>query len=303
MDEHIPAFVPPHTKLGESPLYRPEDATLHYVDVLGQEIKILQLDSSFGIRTIRCPEPITFLSFHKDGGYLVCSFSSIVRVSEGGDWNVLKQVFSDTTALRLNDAGIDSAGRLWVGSIDRVGENLPKTSGLGIEHQGTASIYRYDPDGTFSVVQKGGVIAGNGLCWSPDDTQMYFVDSYLNCIWAYDFDAVTGTISNRRVLVERGQDKGEADGLLTDGEGNLYTFIWNGASVIKYNARGSMLRSWKINAARVTHGAWVGPKLTDMIVTSAVQQDEQQIWEGEEGGGLFYLRDCCSGGMKKHRFG
>lgn len=122
MNERIRAFVPSHTQLGESPLYRETDNTLHYVDVLGQEINILELSGSFKRRTILCPERITFLSFHREGGYLVCSFSSIVRVSEEGEWSVQKQIFADTTASRLNDAGIDSAGRLWVGSIDRIGE-------------------------------------------------------------------------------------------------------------------------------------------------------------------------------------
>lgn len=122
MSHRIRAFVAPHTELGESPLYREEDNTLHYVDVLGRNINILQLggEHKHERRTIQCPEPITFLSFHRDGGYLICSFSSIVRVTEDGKWTVLKRVFSDTTNMRFNDTGIDSTGRLWVGTIDRV---------------------------------------------------------------------------------------------------------------------------------------------------------------------------------------
>lgn len=120
MENRAKAFVAPHTDLGESPLYRAEDDTLHYVDVLGQKINILQLSGNHERRVIECPEPITFLAFHRDGGYLICSFSSIVHVSDGGHWTVLKQVFSDVAKERLNDAGIDARGRLWVGSIDRV---------------------------------------------------------------------------------------------------------------------------------------------------------------------------------------
>lgn len=122
MAQRIRAAIAPHTQLGESPLYRESDNTLHYVDVLGQTINILQLDGTQERRTIQCPEPITFLGFCRDGEYLICSFSSIVRVSDNGTWTVLKQVLRDTTNERLNDAGIDSQGRLWVGSIDRVGE-------------------------------------------------------------------------------------------------------------------------------------------------------------------------------------
>lgn len=117
----IHAFIEPHTQLGESPLYREADNTLHYVDVVGQRIIILNL-SDLHRCEIYCPERVTFLAFHKDGGYIVCSFSSIVRVSDDGTWRILVRVIQDTTIERLNDGGIDSHGRLWVGSIDRFGE-------------------------------------------------------------------------------------------------------------------------------------------------------------------------------------
>lgn len=122
MKERARALVAPHTLLGESPLWREGDNTLHYVDVLGQTINIIELSGSYKRRTILCPEPITFLGFHRGGGYIVCSFSSIVRVSDEGEWVVQKQVFPDTTVARLNDGGVDIAGRLWAGSIDRIGE-------------------------------------------------------------------------------------------------------------------------------------------------------------------------------------
>ncbi|KAJ4252855.1 hypothetical protein NW762_010761 [Fusarium torreyae] len=303
MNPRIQAFVPPHTQLGESPLYRESDDTLHYVDVLGQSINILRMDGSLQRRTIQCPEPITFLGFHRDGGYIICSFSSIVRVSDEGEWKVQRQVFADVKCSRLNDAGIDSAGRLWVGSIDRIGVSIPKSSVEAEQHQAIGCIFRYDPDGNLTVMQNGGVFAGNGLCWSPDNKLMYFVDSYKDCVWAYDFDVSTGEISNRRSLVTRQDPAGEADGLLTDSDGNLYTFIWEGGAVIKYSSDGNFLEKWHLNANRVTHGAWVGDGLRDMVVTSARKDVTDSPWKGEEGGGLFYLPGCSRGGLRKNVFG
>lgn len=96
---------------------------------------------------------------------------------------------------------------------------------------------------------------------------------------------------------------GEADGLLTDSDGNLYTFIWEGGVVVKYGADGKFLRSWDINASRVTHGAWVGSDLRDMVVTTAKTDGADPAWNGEEGGALFYLRDCGHAGVEKNLFG
>lgn len=57
---------------------------------------------------------------------------------------------------------------------------MPKHSQEAKEYQAKRCIYRYDSDGTLSVAQQGRVMAGNGLCWSPDNTKSYFVDSYIN---------------------------------------------------------------------------------------------------------------------------
>lgn len=118
----VTAFYPSHTRLGESPLYRPEDKTLHYIDVLGGNIHILSLsEQPYKLRTIRCPEPITFMGFARSGGYIVCYFQGIATVDEkDGTWRVLKKIIPDEEKhlVRLNDGAIDSRGRLWFGSID-----------------------------------------------------------------------------------------------------------------------------------------------------------------------------------------
>lgn len=41
----------------------------------------------------------------------------------------------------------------------------------------TGSLYRYDPDGTLTVQEQGGISCANGTGWSPDDRTMYFTDS------------------------------------------------------------------------------------------------------------------------------
>lgn len=149
---------------------------------------------------------------------------------------------------------------------------------------------------------------------------MYHVDSYFNVsarfktyildretdfsqyISAYEFDLKSGAISNRR-LVTHNKFQGEFDGLLTDAKGDLYTFVWDGGVVIKYSPSGELIRTWDINAARVTHGAWVGPELDKMVVTTAKRSDPKLEWEGEEAGALFYVPGGAFIGLEKHVFG
>jgi D-xylonolactonase len=120
MDTRIKAFYPPHTELGESPLYREEDETLHYIDAFGYTIHILPLADPKNARVIRCPEMISLLYFHEGGGYIVNYFQGIAKVGDNGEWEVLQKVLPDEekATKRLNDGAIDTQGRLWFGSFD-----------------------------------------------------------------------------------------------------------------------------------------------------------------------------------------
>jgi sugar lactone lactonase YvrE len=122
-------------------------------------------------------------------------------------------------------------------------------------------------------------------------------------IWAYEFDSASGRISNKRIFVDRSKLTGEPDGLVLDVTGNLYTFLWDGGQVLKYNPRGELVKEWEINARRITHGAWVGKDYNELILTSAVTDDSSVLWEGEQGGALFWLKDIGCTGMRKHKFG
>lgn len=46
-----------------------------------------------------------------------------------------------------------------------------------------------------------GIIASNGIAFSPDDRTISFADSRQDTVWAYDLDIESGEISNRRVFI------------------------------------------------------------------------------------------------------
>ena len=48
---------------------------------------------------------------------------------------------------------------------------------------------------------------------------MYFSDSHAGAVWAYDFDAATGDIENRRVFIDMAATGGIVDGSTVDAEG------------------------------------------------------------------------------------
>lgn len=72
-------------------------------------------------------------------------------------------------------------------------ENPPSESSLSLHHDNfpLGCLYRYDPDGTLSVHEEGGVICSNGIGWSPDETKMYLTDSVRKVFLSFLFLVVT----------------------------------------------------------------------------------------------------------------
>ena len=58
----------------------------------------------------------------------------------------------------------------------------------------------------------------NGISWTADDKTMYFADSPSKNVYAYDFDATTGGISNKRVFFHVDDADGVPDGHALDEE-------------------------------------------------------------------------------------
>ena len=83
-----------------------------------------------------------------------------------------------------------------------------------------------------------GLTISNGLGWSPDNETFYLTDSPQRKIYAYRFDLETGAIADRRVFVDLGDEDVEPDGLAIDREGNLWSALWDGWSIVCFDPTG-----------------------------------------------------------------
>ena len=166
--------------LGEAPIYRASDSTLHWVDCLCEpaELHILEVDPDTGdakgrARVLKLEDSVTVAFFRKDhpGSYICAYYQGVALLDEKtGMLEVLKEIIptNQRDELRFNDGGIDARGRFWLAEIDKkamaMGPNkLPKSYG---EPKGR--LWRYDPDGSLHLMETG-IICGNGLTWSPDN--------------------------------------------------------------------------------------------------------------------------------------
>ena len=102
----------------------------------------------------------------------------------------------------LNDGRCDSRGRFWVGSMTKT---MKRASG---------KLYRVDKGRVDALDDD--IWVSNGVAWSPDETTLYFADSHVHTIFAYDYDLATGTIGKRRVFAETKGQAGVPDGASID---------------------------------------------------------------------------------------
>jgi sugar lactone lactonase YvrE len=180
---------------------------------------------------------------------------------------------------RFNDGKCDPAGRFWAGTLALDG--TPEV----------ASLYRLDAD--LSVRKMlGEVTCSNGIVWTRDSQTMYYIDTGLRRIDAFDYDHKTGDISGRRTAFEVPPEMGYPDGSTLDSEGMLWVALWQGSAVSRWNPEtGELLQTISVPAPNVTSCALGGASLNELYITTARNgMSEEAIESNPLAGGLFRAR-------------
>ena len=161
-------------------------------------------------------------------------------------------------------------------------------------------IYRLDPDLTCHRLD-GPVGIVNTFAWSPDDRILYTADSITGTMYAYDFDAGSGRIADRRVFADLA-GHGLPDGSTVDAEGYLWNIRVNHGSVVRFAPDGSVDREVLLPVTRPTSCVFGDPDLRTLYITSASDElTEAQRAAQPLAGHLFALRTDVPG-LAEHRF-
>jgi len=246
-------FLPVQNQLGEGPLWHPIERVLYWVDIEGESIHCYILDS--GQRnTFKMGQPVGCLAFRKSGGLVLGLKDGLAFWDPGtAEYELIDNPEAERENARFNDGKVGPGGRFWAGT-------------LGEDDQ--SSLYRLDPDLKVHSLETG-IQISNGLGWSPDHKIMYFTDSPLRVIYAYDFDLESGSISNRREFVKVPPGDGDPDGLTVDSEGFVWSAHWDGWRITRYDPDGKIERVVYLPVQRPTSCTFGGPDLDLVFITSA----------------------------------
>jgi len=180
-------------KLGEGPHWCEKASKLYFVDIFDNLVG--RLDTKTGdIETLFKAETAVSAVLPVEGSsnqILICTPKDVLLVNT--DTKETKRIDGISGKDSLNDAKVDSKGRLWVGSMGA--EITP-----GGERGDEGKLYKLGEDGKLEVMMEKMVLS-NGMCWSHDNQTMFFADSIKRVIYAMDFDPRKGTICKLQIVV------------------------------------------------------------------------------------------------------
>ncbi len=247
---------PAGAELGEAPVWCPDEEVLYWVDITGRAVH--RFDPKSGERdTFPQAHQIGSIVKREGGGFVAGLDCGLGFLDDAlADLEVFAAPETALPRNRFNDGKCDRQGRFWAGSADKE------------EREPSGSLYRVGHDHTVERLFSDVVIA-NGFGWSPDNGTMYFTDSSRQAIDAFDFDAATGAIANRRVFAAVDKADGMPDGLSVDASGFVWSAHWNGWRVTRYAPDGGIDRVIELPVPHVTSIAFGGRGLDRLFVTTA----------------------------------
>jgi D-xylonolactonase len=262
---------------GEGPLWHPMEKRVYWADI--PRGRIFRLDPASGQHEEFWSGAIVGgFTIQQDGSLLLFMEKGGVAVLKNGELNYVIDELPDERDTRFNDVIADPQGRVFCGT-------MPTASKPG-------TLYRLDLDGSITPVVKG-VGISNGLGFTPDRKQVYYTDSTARQIYLFDYDELSGGITNKRVFLETPEGEGIPDGMTVDAQGFVWSARWDGWSLYRYSPQGIEERRVEFPAKKVSSVIFAGDDLTDMYVTTAGGHDRQG--NGPHAGALFKLNPGIKG--------
>lgn len=223
----IEVLVKGNNTIGECPIYDADNKTIYWVDIINKKFFKYELESE-KLSTFAAGKYDSYIIAAKNGDILLGMQDGLYRYNFDANKPELLgapkpyNIYSH----RFNDGKCDVTGRLWAGST------------TFYEESEDCVLYRIENDYKFDPVVSD-VHVSNGMGWSPDNSIMYYIDSWKKLIYRYEFDPVKGIVSNPKILIDFNKSEvGNPDGMTVDENGNLWIAHWGGSRVSCWSPKG-----------------------------------------------------------------
>lgn len=243
-------------ELGEGAIAHPDRESLLWFDILrrrlcerafsGGEIRVHELEvmpsaaALVDARRILVATEIDLRLFDLDAG----AFRSICPF------------LADAHNLRSNDGRVHPSGAFWISSM---GKQAERQAGAIWWFRGGTMKLLFDK-----------ITIPNAICFTPGGRTAYFADSDKATIWQVAVDQDTGLPTGEPVVFKQfTREEGDPDGAVVDADGHIWTAAWGASAVHAWNPDGTRFDSCRLPVSQPTCPAFFGPRLDELVVTSA----------------------------------
>ncbi|MBZ0305630.1 MAG: SMP-30/gluconolactonase/LRE family protein [Anaerolineae bacterium] len=281
--------LPARATLGEGALWDDQNQVLYWVDIMEGQLHVFVPTTSTD-KTYTIGQPVGTVVPRDSGGVMLAvrdGFASFDLETEA--LRIVANPEGRPPDTRFNDGKCDPAGRFWAGTMTFSGKPC------------VGSLYRLDAD--LSVHQMlDGICISNGIVWW--ENTMYYIDTPKRTVTAFDYDPLTGSLGQSKVVIHTPEDAGWPDGMVLDTEGMLW-IAHNGAGYVRrWNPQtAEVLMQIDVPASQVTACAFGGENLDKLYITTATEHMTPEQRNQEPLAGSLFVAEPGVTGLKAYRFG
>ncbi len=269
--------------LGEGVFWHALDQAVYWVDIYQSNLHRITADGER--KTLHFAGLLSAAVPCNRGGLIATLQSGIHHLdTESGVATLIRELESDLTDNRFNDASSDQRGQFWFGSMD---DNQLQASG---------SFYRMSATGECAKIESFGTcIISNGPAISCDDDTIYFTDTTAGKIYRAAINA-SGEPEAIALHIDFDDQPGHPDGMCCDTAGGLWICHFDGHRVTRFRPDGSPDFHIELPVPNITKCAFGGDDMQTLYMTTArVGMSDKAIESYPLAGGLFATRVDFSG--------
>jgi sugar lactone lactonase YvrE len=273
--------------VGESPVWHVGEQALYWVDIPAKALH--RWKEGEAVNTWASSEMIGCIAMHASGGWIAAMETGLFHLLPQADGSLqekrLASIEHPAQGMRFNDGRCDRQGRFLAGTMLM---NMADSRQEGC-------VVSYENNSELKTLLQG-IYTPNGMAFSPDGRTMYLSDSHpkSQLVWAFDYDMMSGTPSNRRVFVDMNALPGRPDGAAVDEEG-CYWVCGNDAGLIhRFTPLGQLDQSLPVPVKKPAMCAFGGADMKTLFVTS-IRPALVDLADQPLAGGVFALRPGVRG--------
>jgi L-arabinonolactonase len=286
--------IPVGDRLGECVVWDDRMQCIWWTDIHGRRLHRYTPAGS-ALESFPLPERLGSFGFIEGDSRLICAFESgfAVYAVEREEIEWIDRPEQTWQGTRFNDGRVDRQGRFWAGTMvegeARDGAGRPVKGGLYVLEAGR------------SRKLLGEIEISNSLCFSLDGRTLFFADSPVRQILAFEMQGSPLRLGASRIFASI-DGSGVPDGSTIDAEDCLWNAEWGGGRLVRYRPDGTLDTELRLPVTQPTCVCFGGPALDWIIVSTATEGlDPGALQRQPEAGHLLIYRSPFTG-VAENRF-